>query len=176
MAMLLIVSVVDYSQADITVFQSPFIWHRECKPLSAPSEKIRMYMRIKGGCDTVMALDDQGYESQVAGANTLLTQGCNISGDGSDGDVATEISTPLEFGRGTWFNLNGGGTFTGGFQTPNIDERGRIIYIVADQNTILVNATNLDLGGCNLNMSAGRPHQFWTDGCKWHLVGHHNDF
>jgi hypothetical protein len=84
----------------------------------------------------------------------------------------------IAFGRGTVFNLKGGGSLTGGFPTVNIDDRGRVIVLIADRNTVLVESLtdNLQLGGCNLNMSAGRPHIFFCDGCKWHLIGHHNDF
>ena len=156
-------------------------WTKQCTPTGTPeTDTIWTYQRTKGSCENLMGLDDGGYEFQIGGANTYLNQGCDISGVGADGNVGTTISTALEFGRGTYFNLKGGGTFTGGFQTTNVDEKGRIIYLIADQKTILVDSgtatTNLDLGGCNLNMAAGRPHMFFFDGCKWHLIGHHNDF
>jgi hypothetical protein len=160
-------------------------WTNQCTPTGTPdTDTIWTYQRTKGGCENIMAKDDGGYEFQVTGANTFLNQGCDISGSGANGSVATEISTPLEFGRGTYFNLKGGGTFTGGFQSTNVDQKGRLIVLIANQNTILVDsgdaATNLDLGGngspCNLNMAAGRPHMFFFDGCRWHLIGHHNDF
>lgn len=142
---------------------------KQCTPSGTPStDDIWMYQRTKGSCENLMGKDDGGYEFQIGGANTFLNQGC---------DVQITGSSALEFGRGTWFNLVGGGELTGGFQTPNVDDRGRIIYLVANQNTILRHhTTKLDTGGCNLNMSAGRPHAFFCDGCKWHLIGHHNDF
>jgi|GEM_PF-4080868 len=153
------------------------LWSRQCTPTGTPdTATLRMYARLKGGVDTFMGKDDAGYEFQIGGANIFLTQGENISTGGGTSD-------PLEIGEGTWFWLTGGGVRDGGFTTltsNNIDEKGRIIILVADRNTILVDSgdasTNLDLGGCNLNMAAGRPHMFFFDGCKWHLIGHHNDF
>lgn len=179
-------SVDDDRQRDIVSIPTPIRpgadymeWSTQCTPGTAETDTIRLYMRTKGGTETLMGKDDGSYEFQVGGPNTFINQGCDVSGVGADNSVGTAVTTALEFGRGTWFNLLRGGTFTGGFQTTNIDEKGRIIYLVANQKTILVDGlgtTNLDLGGCNLNMGAGRIHAFWFDGCKWHLMGHHNDW
>lgn len=143
-------------------------WKRQCTPSGTPAtDDIWMYQRTKGGCENLMGKDDGGYEFQIGGANAYMNEGCNVQITGS---------SALEFGRGDWFNLVGGGELTGGFQTANVDDRNRRIMLIANQNTILRHAGNLDLGGCNLNMAAGRPHEFFCDGCRWHLIGHHNDF
>ena len=155
-------------------------WSRQCTPIDSviADDTIGIYMRQKGDNLNLMGKDDAGYEFQVGGANMYWNQGCDISGDGSDGDVATAITTPLQFGRGVVFNLLNGGSFQAGFQETNIDQKDRIIVLVADRNTILEAhpaTTNLGLK-CNLNMAAGFPHMFRFDGCKWYPIGHHNNF
>ncbi len=144
---------------------------KQCMPGTADTDTLRVYMRQKAGIENILGKDDGGYEFQIGGANRLLTEGCDIS-------ISSAV-TPLEFGRGEWFNLLGGGQLNAGFQPTFPDERGRRIMIIADQNTVFqasAGLNNLDLGGCNLNLAAGRPHEFFSDGCKWHLIGHHNDF
>lgn len=143
-------------------------WDRQCMPSTADTDTLRIYMRQKGGIETVMGMDDGDYEFQLGGANIFLNEGCDVE--------ISSAATKLEFGRGAWFNLLGGGQLNAGFQDTFPDERGRFIIIMANQNTIFQTGGNLDLGGCSLNMAAGRLHMFFSDGCRWHLIGHHNDF